>query len=218
MAGIDKSSRLGRFKESIEIVRRIWREEKVTYKGEYYELRDIETSLRPLQANGCPIWIAAVVDPAIRRAARIGDVWLTTFYPSCATLARQLDIYRTTRREAGLPAPTDSPVLRECYVGASSSSALEDCAQSLQYKYAAYHSWGQDKILPPEDRFDQPFEDFRKNRFIIGDTRQVRDELQRYRDELGVDHLIMRMQWPGLDQDKVLQSIDRLGDAIGGVR
>ncbi len=40
----------------------------------------------------------------------------------------------------------------------------------------------------------------------------MKEEVARYREQLGVDHFIMRVQWPGLQQDKVLASIRRLGD------
>jgi hypothetical protein len=40
----------------------------------------------------------------------------------------------------------------------------------------------------------------------------VKDEIQRYVQLLGVDHFIMRSQWPGLEQEKVLGSIRRLGE------
>lgn len=218
MAGIKKSSRVSRFTEGLDIVRQIWSQDMVTFEGQHYKLSNIGTSLKPLQKNGCPIWIAAVVDKAIERAALIGDVWLSTFYPTRDTLTRQMDLYRSVRKESGLAEATDYPVLRECYVGADTETALQECQASLQYKYAAYHSWGQDKILSDEDRFDQPFDEFKENRFIIGDVDHVRDELQRYRDEIGVDHFVMRMQWPGLAQDLVLRSIDRLAEAAARVR
>ena len=58
------------------------------------------------------------------------------------------------------------------------------------------------------------FDDFAKDRFIIGDKASVRDEIQKYVELLGVDHFIMRSQWPGLEQDKVLGSIRRLGEVF----
>jgi hypothetical protein len=39
----------------------------------------------------------------------------------------------------------------------------------------------------------------------------VKEEVARYREALGVDHFIMRLQWPGLPQERVLGSIERLG-------
>jgi hypothetical protein len=40
----------------------------------------------------------------------------------------------------------------------------------------------------------------------------IREEIARYREVLGVDHFIMRCQWPGLPQEQVLSSIQRLGE------
>jgi hypothetical protein len=40
----------------------------------------------------------------------------------------------------------------------------------------------------------------------------VKEEIARYRELLGVDHFIMRCQWPGLPQQQVLSSIQRLGE------
>src|SRR2546422_939429 len=72
---------------------------------------------------------------------------------------------------------------------------------------AAYASWGlQDRITQGS------FEDFARNRFIIGDKGSVKEEVARYRELLGVDHFIMRCQWPGLPQEQALSSIRRLGE------
>ncbi|MFT5449872.1 MAG: hypothetical protein ACI9DC_005070, partial [Gammaproteobacteria bacterium] len=104
-----------------------------------------------------------------------------------------------------------------CYVGATMERAQSEVQGPLQYKYAAYASWGQDDILDDADRFDQPFDDFKRDRFILGDEAYVRDELIRYRDVLGVQHFTLRMQWPGLDQALVLKSIERMGRIIASL-
>jgi alkanesulfonate monooxygenase SsuD/methylene tetrahydromethanopterin reductase-like flavin-dependent oxidoreductase (luciferase family) len=63
-----------------------------------------------------------------------------------------------------------------------------------------------------------PFEDFAKDRFIIGDKEAVKDDVLRYRELLGVDHFIMRSQWPGLSQEKTLASIRRLGEVFAELK
>ncbi len=215
--GIDRKSRVGRFNEAIEIIRKLWTEDKVTYQGQYFQLKDASISLKPTRPGGPPIWVAAVVDTAIRRAAKIGDGWLITFYPTLKSLTGQLATYRETRAATGLPPVEDYPICRECYVGSDQATAFEDCRAQLEYKYRSYASWGQDEILSEEDRFDQPFDRFKEDRFLIGDEAFIRDELIRYRETLGVDHFIMRMQWPGLDQGKVLASIERLGRIVASI-
>ena len=56
-----------------------------------------------------------------------------------------------------------------------------------------------------------PFAEYARDRFIIGDATFVKEEVARYREALGVDHFMMRCHWPGLEQEKVLGSIRRLG-------
>ena len=51
-----------------------------------------------------------------------------------------------------------------------------------------------------------------RDRFIIGDKESVKEEIARYRELLGVDHFVMRCQWPGLPQEQALSSIQRLGE------
>jgi hypothetical protein len=89
---------------------------------------------------------------------------------------------------------------------------MEECKTALQYKYSAYSSWGLDKQSSGAESFEQPFEDFIKDRFIIGDKAFVKDEMQRYNELLGVNHFLMRVQWPGLENEKALRTISMLGD------
>jgi len=108
--------------------------------------------------------------------------------------------------------PKDVPITRECYIGPTRTKALEECKAALEYKYGAYSSWGLDKQSEGAESFNQPFEEFVKDRFIIGDKAFVKDEVQRYNQLLGVNHFLMRVQWPGLEHEKVLRTISSLGE------
>jgi alkanesulfonate monooxygenase SsuD/methylene tetrahydromethanopterin reductase-like flavin-dependent oxidoreductase (luciferase family) len=201
-----------RMDESIEIMRRLWTEDKVTYKGKIFTLDNLGVGLKPARKGGPPIWVAGVVDVAVKRAARTGDAWLITNFAHLSVLEPQMKMYRATLAEVGKPFPTDVPITRECYIGPTRAKALEECKAALQYKYGAYSSWGLDKQSKGAESFEQPFEDFVKDRFIIGDKAFVKDEIQRYNDLLGVNHFLMRVQWPGLEQAKVLRTISTLGE------
>ena len=39
-------------------------------------------------------------------------------------------------------------------------------------------------------------------------------EFRRYAEELGVNHMICRMQWPGMPQEQVLKQINLLGREV----
>ena len=199
--------RAPRLEESIALMRRLWTEDKVTHKGRFYEVNDHAIGLKPMRAGGPPIWMAATVDVAIQRAARIGDAWLIVPTTPLGKLTAQMRVYREA---LGGRTPDCFPMVRECYVGASHKTALEECRGPLEYKYDAYASWGMASRNKP------PFEEYVRNRFIIGDAVFVKEEIARYREALGVDHFMMRCHWPGLEFDKALGSIRRLGAIFAG--
>ena len=159
-----------------------------------------------------PICPAAVFDAANNRAAEIGDAWLITNFAHLKDLVPQMKLYRDTLAAVGKPFPHDAPITRECYIGPTKARALEECKAALQYKYAAYSSWGLDAQSKGSESFQQPFEDFVRDRFIIGDKAFVKDEIQRYNGLLGVNHFIMRVQWPSLPHANVLRTITTLGE------
>ncbi len=205
--GIPLSERVARMTESIGLVRRLWAEDRVTHHGKFFSVEDAGLSIRPVRGS-VPIWVAAQAEAAIKRAARIGDAWLIVPSAMLGEVAAQMRIYRTALAEAGRHVET-FPIERECYVGAHHNTALEECRGPLEYKYAAYAAWGL------QGSVQMPFEDFVRDRFIIGDEAFVKEEIARYREALGVDHFVMRVQWPGLEQDKALGSIRRLGRMLG---
>jgi alkanesulfonate monooxygenase SsuD/methylene tetrahydromethanopterin reductase-like flavin-dependent oxidoreductase (luciferase family) len=204
--GISLKERAPRFSEQIRLMRRLWTEDRVTHEGRFYAVKDCGLSLRPVRPGGPPIYVAAQAEPAIRRAARIGDAWLIVNATGLATVEAQMRIYRETLAEAGRT-PLEYPIARECYVGANHATAFDECRAALEYKYNAYASWGMES---PTAKVS--FDEFARDRFIIGDKTSVKEEVARYREALGVDHFIMRVQWPGLEQEKVLGSIRRLGE------
>lgn len=208
--GIPMSERVPRFTESVGLIRRLWSEETVDHEGRFYRVAKAGLGIKPLRPEGIPIWMAAQVDAAIKRAARLGDSWLIIPSMSLPELQSSVKVYRNALREAGKPDPAEFPITRECYVGTSQASAIEECRESLSYKYAAYARWG----LEGQQTDDglSPMERMARDCFIIGDKSFVKDEIARYRDTLGVNHFIMRLHWPGLPQDRVLRSIRALGE------
>jgi alkanesulfonate monooxygenase SsuD/methylene tetrahydromethanopterin reductase-like flavin-dependent oxidoreductase (luciferase family) len=204
--------RVQRFNEGIAVMRRLWTEDRVTHQGKSFKIDDLGIGLKPVRPGGPPIWVAGVVDAAVKRAARIGDAWLITNFAHLSVLVPQMKMYRATLAELNKPFPDDVPITRECYIGPTREKALEECRAALEHKYGAYSSWGLDKLSNDAESFNQPFEAFAKDRFIIGDKASVKDEIQRYRELLGVNHFIMRVQWPGLEHSKVMRTIATLGE------
>src|SRR6056297_839589 len=60
--------------EALDLIARLWSEEKVTYQGHHFQYTDASISPRPVQKN-IPMWIGGSSKAAIRRTARIGTGW-----------------------------------------------------------------------------------------------------------------------------------------------
>ena len=93
--GPDFKERFGRLKEAIEIMRKLWTEERVTFDGEYFHLRNATVYDRP--ERPIPLYVAASGESAARLAGRVGDGLICTSGKGAA-------LYRETL----LPAVTEA--------------------------------------------------------------------------------------------------------------
>jgi alkanesulfonate monooxygenase SsuD/methylene tetrahydromethanopterin reductase-like flavin-dependent oxidoreductase (luciferase family) len=69
--------RVARFKENVEILDRLLRNEVTTYRGRYYSLEETVMNPQPLQKPRPPITIGALGPRMLRIAAQYADAWNT---------------------------------------------------------------------------------------------------------------------------------------------
>lgn len=73
--GFESRERAGLIREAVEILRALWTEDDVTYRGDYYEFENV--SVNPKPNNGSlDIWVGGNSEYALRRVAEFGDGWL----------------------------------------------------------------------------------------------------------------------------------------------
>jgi probable F420-dependent oxidoreductase len=71
---LDPKVRGAKTDEALEIIRRLWAEDKVDFAGKHYQLTGATISPKPVQSD-LPIWIGGSSPAAIRRTARFGTGW-----------------------------------------------------------------------------------------------------------------------------------------------
>jgi alkanesulfonate monooxygenase SsuD/methylene tetrahydromethanopterin reductase-like flavin-dependent oxidoreductase (luciferase family) len=197
--GTTQSERVGRMEENLVAIRRLWTEDTVSMTGSHFELDDVGLGIRPVQDPHPPIWVGANADPAIRRAARLGDCWYVPPHNRLDVVQRQLDVYKRALDACSKPFPEEFPMRREVFVARTREEALRVCAPGLERKYKAYVAWGQSDALPAEDSLDSGLDDLIKDRFLIGSPDEVTESIVAMARTTGVNHLIMSMHWPGMD-------------------
>jgi probable F420-dependent oxidoreductase len=79
-AGLNVKQRGRRTDECLEVTRRLWAGERLSYQGRHFQLDDVSLNPLPTQQPHPPIWVAGRRDAAMRRAVCYGDGWLPYFY------------------------------------------------------------------------------------------------------------------------------------------
>lgn len=205
--GVDPRRRVSRYTECLEIMKKLWTEDEVTFVGEHFQIYNARTVLKPLQRPYPQIWVAANSDAAIERAARKGYLWYVNPHATYNTIARQVSLYRETASAFQASVPDKLPIGRELFVHRDRKVAFAQAEPYLGGKYKAYAQWGQDKALPSEETFAQSFEELAENRFIVGTPEDCVFELRKY-NALGMSHCCLRMMWPGMSLEQGVQNME----------
>jgi alkanesulfonate monooxygenase SsuD/methylene tetrahydromethanopterin reductase-like flavin-dependent oxidoreductase (luciferase family) len=213
--GTTQKARVKRFEENLAAIKRLWTEDVVDMAGSHFTLKGASVPTKPVQKPYPPIWIGANADPAIQRAARLGDCWYVNPHNRIDTIVRQVAVYKRALDDYHKPFPKEFPARREVFVARSRDEALRLCAPFLSAKYQAYQQWGQDKVMPEGDNdLGVAFDELIKDRFLLGAPDEVAEQMLTLHRATGINHLIMSVQWPGMPQSLVLDELHMLAEEV----
>jgi alkanesulfonate monooxygenase SsuD/methylene tetrahydromethanopterin reductase-like flavin-dependent oxidoreductase (luciferase family) len=203
--GVPRKERAARFEEGLELITKLWTEDEVTFHGRFYRVENVRLAMRPVRRPRPPIWIGATTEAGIARAAKLGDAWMIGPGVEFQKIRRQLDLYRGSLAELDRPLKRDYPIFREVLVAPTLAEARETARKWLLTKYDAYFKWGY---------VDTTFDDVVRDAFVVGDPDGVHRQFERYGAELGITHMLARVQWPGVAQEVALRGIRLLGEDV----
>lgn len=215
--GIPPGEKVRRFTENLRLVRELWSGEPVHADLPWTRLDGVRAEMRPVADPHPPIWMAANSDAAVRRAARLADTWMINPHATTSTIRRQLDLFHAEREAAGRGPLRELPLMREVYCAPTRERAIELARPHLAGKYAVYADWGQDRVLPGNESFRTGYSDLAEDRFVVGSPEDCLAALLPWRDELGVNHFVLRTEWAGMPVDDALASLDLINREIAPV-
>jgi alkanesulfonate monooxygenase SsuD/methylene tetrahydromethanopterin reductase-like flavin-dependent oxidoreductase (luciferase family) len=213
--GIPMRDRLRRLEEALEIIRRLWTEERVTFRGEHFVLEDTALTLKPVQRPRPPIWMGANASPAaLQRAARHADAWIVSSHPDLATVERQLAIYREALAKAGKPFPAELPVLRNVYVSRDMETALAEARRYFEASYGVFADWGLFEDVLRTGKRHPRGQELLDGRLIVGGPDDCLEQIAACRERIPIGCLIFRMQWMGMPHAHVAEAIRLVGERL----
>lgn len=201
--GAKMTERAALLAEGIQRLRAYWRGD-----ARKAEVEGFEFFPPPVQAGGPPIWIGGYVPRAVARAARLGDAWFPAMSARLDLLESLAGTYAEALRAAGRTVQ-ERPIVREVFVARSASAARALSEGPLKRTYSEYSAWGATAVAGAAAASGNAVapDDFGHDRFIIGDPETCIREIERYRERLGVTHLIARMQVPGINHEDTIASM-----------
>lgn len=183
-SGVNPGTRAGIFTETVQILKRLWLEDSVTFKGKYFEFDDINLKPRPVQNGGIPLLLGTHFrsgsEAQINRVAKHGDgVMGISDYPE--EFARLLAKVRQATLDQGRnPDELEHVFYMTVNINENAAEARREAEEFLMAYYGIAH-WG--------DRWG-PW----------GSPSQIVERMREYA-RAGAQHLIVRFaSWNQADQ------------------
>ena len=112
-----------RLVEGVEIMRAVWSSDAARHEGELFRFADVDVQPKPRSRPGPPIWFGAGREPALRRAARLGDGWIGAGSSSADAFAAQVPVVREELKAAGRD-PGRFAIAKRVYVAVEDDEAV----------------------------------------------------------------------------------------------
>jgi len=201
-----------RFEEQLAIIRGLWTQESLSFKGAHYTVEG-RLEPKPVQKPHPPIWIGGWGDITLRRAATLADNWIPGPTADLARLLRGKQQFLDNRAAAGRGAPAEWPLTRDVIIADTDAEARELAERHIMVSYRREYAGG----------WKHPFIDaaiatdldtVKKDRFLIGGPDQVIRDLKPFVEQYGMTHLICRLFFPGMPHRHIMRELTLLAKEV----
>jgi alkanesulfonate monooxygenase SsuD/methylene tetrahydromethanopterin reductase-like flavin-dependent oxidoreductase (luciferase family) len=212
--GIDPASKRDRFDAALDLMLRAWSGEPVSLAGTHFEeMGEVDETVdyTPRQSPHPPLAVAAFGRKGLTQAARRGLPYLASPMEPFELIAENVEFHREVMAETlGSAVPDEGerviPIMRIVYVSEDPSSLARVISQ-LEGQRRQMSGRVPKSIARA---MDAPLEE----RVVVGTKAEVTDRLGRYRDELGMNLLVVQAQLGGVVDGEREESLLRLVEEV----
>jgi alkanesulfonate monooxygenase SsuD/methylene tetrahydromethanopterin reductase-like flavin-dependent oxidoreductase (luciferase family) len=186
---------------NVEICRRLWAGERVTFKNDYFDFSDV--ALKPTPLQPIPIWYGGGTPAACRRAVEYCDGWMPARI-TLATFEKLVDDIRKLCENAGKPM-ISAAVMPFTSVAQDRDAALRNIdVSSLIAEANKFPTW----VKPPSGLFSS-LDDIR-GFLLAGAPAEIAREARAYQ-KAGADLIVFDLRFRYADW---LEQIELLGKEV----
>ena len=135
---ISTAERAGRTNEGLEIIRRLWEGETLTFKGRYYDVNHVKLTPEPDPTAQATALGRRLYPPGVRRAAKYGDGFICT-----GPMDAYYELYKAEMMKLGKP--TDDLNLAGGFMwlipATDPDKSWNEAAEHVIYQLNAYAEW-----------------------------------------------------------------------------
>ena len=100
-AGVPFERRGARAEEFLRCLRAVWVDEVVRFDGDFYHVPPARVEPKPAQRPHPPLLLGGSSQPALRRAGRVADGWISSSRQDLTSITESIEVVREAAREAG---------------------------------------------------------------------------------------------------------------------
>ncbi|MEE9286011.1 MAG: LLM class flavin-dependent oxidoreductase [Dehalococcoidia bacterium] len=199
--GVAREERGARANESLELMKRLWTESAVTFKGRFFQVEDLTLEPRPVQQPHPPILVGGRRG-ALSRTARYADGWMPYMY----TPEMYRDDWQKIEEMAHEAGRDPARIERALYVFTSIAESYEVAAEAAARALGATYA--------------QDFNRLVRKYPIVGTPQQCAERIDQFR-QAGVRHFIFApagppdraQEFPEVLANEVIPLVHRGGSA-----
>lgn len=221
--GVSMDESRERFLEGIEVIKRLWTEECVTHRGQFFCLEDIRLLPRPFQQPHPPIWIAAVLtQESFEWAGRSGyHLMIVPFAGALDRNAQLVKVYRDAWAAAGHPPGAEQiQVSLHLYLAESHREAIDGfkrpIARYIEVFSEAVSSW-EGRASGSYAGYAQMVDAIRRttgesliagHTALVGTPDEVAEELRYLRGVLGEFEPSLQVNFGGMSDREAFRTLE----------
>ena len=99
--GVPYERRGARAEEFLGALRALWTEPVTEFHGEFYDIPPVVMDPNPLQSPHPPLLLGGTSEPALRRAGRLADGWISSSRTDLGSIGESITLIKNVAAEAG---------------------------------------------------------------------------------------------------------------------